>query len=405
MKNNINANKIRTKLLLKINEEIPYFKNDKMLINSISLNELNKQYNDIEIYINDPLVYSIRKRTGNTSQIKKERSIETIDLDKKQKLSPINLNVKDNDNQIKFNKMLVSYKKNKHFKFTAICNGGEEKKENFENNYKSPKSDYSELIKDRKKKANLCKYSINFLRAMAKKFIDRTGKHLNKDEKIFYMTPPNNKLFNRQKYESQIDLFNIFSKLNEKELIEEQNHYITTDVIPSKVPLLIPPKLNLNKDIINEYNNNNEYEIENKKSIKKYKQTSSLKNKSKKNKVLFNLEDNETITINSPVVSFANEKKNKSMCSGVKSYHAKFNRNNYHQSLSSILTKPNICPTSKTQTNIFQNHKINKIKNSYKELYGDDEDEDEEDENIKYLNKSNKNVNEYKFYQDDDYSD
>jgi hypothetical protein len=402
MKNNICANKIRTKLLLKINEEIPYFKNDKMLINSISLNELNKQYNDIKIYINDPLVYSIRKRTGNTSQIKKEKSIETIDLDKKQKLSPINLNGKENDNQIKLSKILVSYKKNKHFKITAICNGVEEKKENFDN-YKSPKSDYSELIKDRKKKANLCKYSINFLRAMAKKFIDRTGKHLNKNEKIFYMTPPNNKLFNRQKYESQIDLFNIFSKLNEKELIEEQNHYITTDVIPSKVPLLIPPKLNLNKDIINEYNNN-EYEIEQKKSIKKYKQTSSLKNKSKKNKVLFNLEDNETITINSPIVSFANGKKNNSMCSGVKSIHAKSNRNKYHQSLSSILTKPNLVSTSKTTTNIFQNNKINKIKNSYKELYGDDDEDEEINHNIKkYLNKSNKHVNE--FYQDNDYSD
>jgi hypothetical protein len=38
----INANKIRTKLLLVINEELTNFKNGKMLINSISLNELNK---------------------------------------------------------------------------------------------------------------------------------------------------------------------------------------------------------------------------------------------------------------------------------------------------------------------------------------------------------------------------
>jgi len=146
MLNKINANKIRTKLLLAINEELPNFKNAKMLINSISLKELNKQYNDIKIYINDPLVYSIRKRTGNTSQIKKEKSIETIDLDKIQKLSPINLNRKDNKediNQIKFNKMLVSYKKNKHFKITTINKGYEEENNhNLENNYKSPNFDY-----------------------------------------------------------------------------------------------------------------------------------------------------------------------------------------------------------------------------------------------------------------------
>jgi len=401
MLNKINANKIRTKLLLAINEELPNFKKAKMLINSVSLNELNKQYNDIKIYINDPLVYSIRKRTGNTSQIKKEKSIETIDLDKKQKLSPLNSNRKDNKediNQIKFNKMLVSYKKNKHFKITTIDKGYEEdNKHNFENIYRSPNSDYSELKREKKKKANLCKYSINFLRGMAKKFIDRTGKFLNKNEKISYMTPPNNK-FNRQKYISQIDLFNIFNKLNEKELIDEENHYVTTDVIPSKIPLLIPPKLNLNKDVDE---NNNEFDIEKKKNLKIYKQTSSLKNKSKKNKVLFNLENNETITIDSPVVSFGLNYKNKSMSSGVKSYHVNNNKTKYHQSLSSILSKPNLISTSKTTTNI-HNYDINKIKNNYKELYSDD-DEDNNDE-INYLNKnnkSNKNVNEFKFYKDD----
>ena len=152
----INANKIRTKLLLVINEELTNFKNGKMLINSISLNELNKQYNDIKIYINDPLVYSIIKRTGNTSQIKKEKSVETIDLDKKQKLSPINLNNKYNkedNNQIKFNKMLVSYKKNKHFKITNIKQGNEEENKNFENKFKSPNSDYSELLREKKKES------------------------------------------------------------------------------------------------------------------------------------------------------------------------------------------------------------------------------------------------------------
>jgi len=253
------------------------------------------------------------------------------------------------------------------------------------------------MIKKKKKKANLCKYSINFLRGMAKKFIDRTGKYLNKDEKISYMTPPNNKFINKQKYESQIDLFNIFNKLNEKELIDQENHYTTTDVIPSKVPLLIPPKLNLNKDS----DENNELEIEKKKTLKIYKQTSSLKNKSKHNKVLFNLENNETITIDSPVVSFGLNYKNKSMSSGVKSYHVNNNKTKYHQSLSSILSKPNLISTSKTTANIHNNN-INKIKANYKDIYSDD-DEDNNDE-ISYLtksNKSNKNVNEFKFYKDD----
>jgi hypothetical protein len=392
----INANKIRTKLLLAINEELTNFKNGKMLINSISLNELNKQYNDIKIYINDPLVYSIIKRTGNTSQIKKEKSVETIDLDKKQKLSPINLNSKYNkkdNNQIKFNKMLVSYKKNKHFKITNINKGNEEENKNFENKFKSPNSDYSDLILEKKKKANLCKYSINFLRGMAKKFIDRTGKYLNKNDKISYMTPPN-KLFNRQKYESQIDLFDVFNKLNEKELFD-QNHYISTEVIPSKIPALIPPKLNLNKD--NNDENNNEYEIEKKKTLKVYKQTSSLKNKSKQNKVLFNLESNETITIDSPVVTFGVNNKNKNRVCGVKSLHVNNNKNKYHQSLSTILSKPNLISTSKTTANI-HNYDIHKIKNNYKELYSDDDDDDEEEDNngFKYLAKSNKNVNSYK---------
>ena len=152
----INANKIRTKLLLAINGELSNKKNTKMLINSISLNELNKQYNDIKIYINDPLVYSIIKRTGNTSQIKKEKSVETIKLNKKQKLSPINLNSKYNkedNSQIKFNKMLVSYKKNKHFKITTIKEGNEEENQNFENKFKSPNSDYSDLIREKKKES------------------------------------------------------------------------------------------------------------------------------------------------------------------------------------------------------------------------------------------------------------
>ena len=101
---------------------------------------------------------------------------------------------------------------------------------------------------------------------MAKKFIDRTGKYLNKNDKISYMTPPN-KLFNKQKYESQIDLFDVFNKLNEKELFD-QNHYISTDVIPSKIPVLIPPKLNLNKDN-NDENKIEEFEIEKKKNLKR----------------------------------------------------------------------------------------------------------------------------------------
>ena len=228
---------------------------------------------------------------------------------------------------------------------------------------------------------------------MAKKFIDRTGKYLNKNDKISYMTPPN-KLFNKQKYESQIDLFDVFNKLNEKELFD-QNHYISTDVIPSKIPVLIPPKLNLNKDN-NDENKIEEFEIEKKKTLKVYKQTSSLKNKSKQNKVLFNLENNETITIDSPVVTFGVNNKNKNRVSGVKSMHVNNNKNKYHQSLSSILSKPNLISTSKTTANI-HNYDIHKIKNNYKELYSDDDEEEEEDINgIKYLAKSNKNVNEYK---------
>ena len=49
--------------------------------------------------------------------------------------------------------MLVSYKKNKHFKITTIKKKNEEENKNFENKFKSPNSDYSDLIREKKKES------------------------------------------------------------------------------------------------------------------------------------------------------------------------------------------------------------------------------------------------------------
>ena len=130
--------------------------------------------------------------------------------------------------------------------------------------------------------------------------------------------------------------------------------------------------------------------LKKKKTLKVYKQTSSLKNKSKQIKVLFNLENNETITIDSPVVTFGVNNKNKNRVSGVKSMHVNNNKNKKNKSLSSILSKPNLISTSKTTANI-HNYDMHKIKNIYKELYSDDDDDEDNDDidDIKYLDKSN----------------
>ena len=168
------ANIVRTNLLLKTSQEIHYFTSLKMKINSISPKNLYESYNNIEITIENPCIFSIAQRKYTTIL---DDSIAKKEFENSPLLEPI----------FKINKMLVSFKKNKTFYDTIEKN----EIDNQTHKLSQDTNDTSISIFERnndlienKNKDDKINISIHFLRKTAKTLIDR--KKNKKKSKSFY---------------------------------------------------------------------------------------------------------------------------------------------------------------------------------------------------------------------------
>jgi hypothetical protein len=174
---NNKANIARTKLLLKSSQEIQYFTSLKMKINSISPKKLYESYNNIEITIENPCIFSTSQRKYTTFI---DDSIVKNEFENSPLLEPT----------FKINKMLVSFKKNKTFYDTIEKN----EIDNQTHKFSQDTNDTSISILERNndliddlidnKKDDLINISIHFLRKTAKNLIDR--KRHKKKSKSFY---------------------------------------------------------------------------------------------------------------------------------------------------------------------------------------------------------------------------
>ena len=164
MFNNLKANEVRTKLLLKIESEIQYFKNSKTLINTILPKNIYNFYSNIEIKEN---IYEF-----STPKIKENQRkfFDDSPITKNDTLSPCLETVK------LINKITISEKKNKTFFDSLTLDEKERNTIKEENNFNStrilinlttPKKILNSIIQEDK-----IHYSIKFLQKSAKNFIN-----------------------------------------------------------------------------------------------------------------------------------------------------------------------------------------------------------------------------------------
>jgi len=206
MFNNLKANEVRTKLLLKIESEIPYFNNSKTLINSILPKSIYNFYSNIEIKENIH-EFSITKIIEN-----QKKFFDDSPITKNETLSPCLESVK------LINKITISEKKNKAFFDRLTLNEKERNKIIEENNFNStriiinlttpkPKEILNSIIKEDKIHS-----SIKFLQKSAQNFINvitRKKIRSNTDCKRFY---------HNKKFKSEYNLRDL--KNSEKEIME-----------------------------------------------------------------------------------------------------------------------------------------------------------------------------------------
>ena len=204
MFNNLKANEVRTKLLLKIESEIPYFNNSKTLINSILPKSIYNFYSNIEIKENIH-EFSITKIIEN-----QKKFFDDSPITKNETLSPCLESVK------LINKITISEKKNKAFFDRLTLNEKERNKIIEENNFNStriiinlttptPKEILNSIIKEDKIHS-----SIKFLQKSAQNFINvitRKKIRSNTDCKRFY---------HNKKFKSEYNLRDL--KNSEKEI-------------------------------------------------------------------------------------------------------------------------------------------------------------------------------------------
>ena len=164
MFNNLKANEVRTKLLLKIESEIQYFKNSKTLINTILPKNIYNFYSNIEIKEN---IYEF-----STPKIKENQRkfFDDSPITKNDTLSPCLETVK------LINKITISEKKNKTFFDSLTLDEKERNTIKEENNFNStrilinlttPKEILNSIIQEDK-----IHYSIKFLQKSAKNYIN-----------------------------------------------------------------------------------------------------------------------------------------------------------------------------------------------------------------------------------------
>lgn len=213
------ANEVRTNLLLKISSEIPYFTSLKTKINSISPKNIYDSYNNIEIFIENPCVFSSNRRKLTTFI---DDQIVKNEFEYSPLLEP----------GFKINKILVSFKKNKNFE--KDIEKDEYHKLSHDTNDTSismiDRNISNELIESNNKKIN---NSIEFLRKTAKTFIYR--KKQKKKSKSFYKArvfKSHGNLSNLDKdieknYTNKIEIKNkrtlrSLNKKNKRKLIEKE---------------------------------------------------------------------------------------------------------------------------------------------------------------------------------------
>jgi hypothetical protein len=248
------ANKARTNLLLKSSEEIQYFTSLKMKINSISPKNLYESYNNIEITIENPCIFSTSQRKYTTMI---DDSLVKNEFDNTPFIEPI----------FKINKMLVSFKKNKNFYDTIEKN----EIENQNNKLSQDTNDTSISVFERNNdliennnKDNIINTSIHFLRKIAKNLIDR--KRNKKKSKSFYKivsfkSHGNLASFDKKntekietKHKHSLKSLNKKNKnlLNEDTIIENSPIFYTS----SQTTTSIHSGVSSNKNDINENSNN-----------------------------------------------------------------------------------------------------------------------------------------------------
>ena len=164
------ANEVRIKLLLKINSEISYFISLPTKMNSISSKKIYESFNDIEIFIENPCIFSTNKRKYSTFI---DDRIVKHEFEYSPLLEP----------GFKINKILLSFKKNKNFE--KDIEKDEYHKLSYDTNDTSiiDRNISSELIESNNEKS-LINNSIGFLRKTAKTLIDR--KRQKKKSRSFY---------------------------------------------------------------------------------------------------------------------------------------------------------------------------------------------------------------------------
>ena len=208
------ANEVRTKLLLIINSEISYFISLPTKMNSISSKKIYESFNDIEIFIENPCIFSTNKRKYSTFI---DDRIVKHEFEYSPLLEP----------GFKINKILLSFKKNKNFE--KDIEKDEYHKLSYDTNDTSiiDRNISSELIESNNEKS-LINNSIEFLRKTAKTLIDR--KRQKKKSRSFYKYVDfkshenlSNKVRNNKKYNTNnVNIKNksTFKKNNNKQKIE-----------------------------------------------------------------------------------------------------------------------------------------------------------------------------------------
>jgi hypothetical protein len=259
MFNNLKANEVRTKLLLKIESEIQYFKNSKTLINTILPKNIYNFYSNIEIKEN---IYEF-----STPKIKENQRkfFDDSPITKNDTLSPCLETVK------LINKITISEKKNKTFFDSLTLDEKERNTIKEENNFNStrilinlttPKEILNSIIQEDK-----IHYSIKFLQKSAKNFINvitRKKVRSNTECKRFYHS---------KQFKSEYNLRNLQN--SQKEIMKTIKDFEST-IINNSPEIYVSRELEKRRA---SNNNSNFY----KNSI--FKSSNNLNNKDKYSKI------------------------------------------------------------------------------------------------------------------------
>ena len=259
MFNNLKANEVRTKLLLKIESEIQYFKNSKTLINTILPKNIYNFYSNIEIKEN---IYEF-----STPKIKENQRkfFDDSPITKNDTLSPCLETVK------LINKITISEKKNKTFFDSLTLDEKERNTIKEENNFNStrilinlttPKEILNSIIQEDK-----IHYSIKFLQKSAKNYINvitRKKVRSNTECKRFYHS---------KQFKSEYNLRNLQN--SQKEIAKTMKDFEST-IINNSPEIYVSRELEKRRA---SNNNSNFY----KNSI--FKSSNNLNNKDKYSKI------------------------------------------------------------------------------------------------------------------------